>query len=59
MEKKMSPLAQSVQEVQCPRSTIDLVYNPETGVFSETTAGTATEGLPVTEITKGGFACRN
>ncbi len=59
MEKKMSPLAQAVQEAQHRRPTIDLVYNTDTGVFSETAAGTDTEGLPVTEITKGGFACRN
>lgn len=55
----MSPLAQAVQEAQHRRPTIDLVYNTDTGVFSETAAGTDTEGLPVTEITKGGFACRN
>ena len=59
MEKKMSPLAQAVQEAQRPRPTIDLVYNSDTGVFSETAAGSVKEGLPVTEITKGGFACRN
>lgn len=59
MEKKMSELAQAVQEAQRPRPTIDLVYNTETGVFSEAPAGESTEGLPVTEITKGGFAWQN
>lgn len=56
MEKNMSPLAQAVQEAQRPRPTVDLVYNTETGVFAESAAGANTEGLPVTEITKGGFA---
>lgn len=52
----ISPLAQAVKEVQRPRPTIDLVYDTNTGVFTETAAGSATEGLPVTEITRGGFA---
>ena len=58
MDKKqtMSPLAQAVKEVQRPRPTIDLVYDTNTGVFTETAAGSATEGLPITEITRGGFA---
>lgn len=54
--KEPTPLAETVRQTQNERNAIDLVYNEETGEFEQAPHGANTEGMIVTDMTKGGFA---
>lgn len=54
--KVSSPPAESVRQTQKENPVVDLVYNEETGEFEQAAHGSASEGMVVTDMTKGGFA---